>query len=122
MKYSYAAVLALGLALSPIAGNAADKATEKGSSPKIEKAKEAVTDSVITTKIKAEFAKDKAVSAMNIKVDTDNKGAVTLSGTAKSKDEAAKAESIAKSVSGVVTVKNDIQVAGSTGSAGSMKK
>jgi osmotically-inducible protein OsmY len=119
MKYSYAAVLALGLALSPLAGHAADKATEKGASPKIEKAKEAVTDSVITTKIKAEFAKDKAVSAMNIKVDTDNKGAVTLSGNAKSKDEAAKAESIAKTVSGVVSVKNDIQVAGS---AGSMKK
>ncbi|HYH40435.1 MAG TPA: BON domain-containing protein [Burkholderiales bacterium] len=120
MKSAYVAgFIALGLALSPIASHAADKAPEKSGSPKIEKAKEAVTDSVITTKIKAEYAKDKAVSAMNVKVDTDNKGVVTLSGNAKSKDEAAKAESIAKSVSGVVSVKNDIVVAGS---AGSMKK
>jgi hyperosmotically inducible periplasmic protein len=37
---------------------------------------------VITTKIKAEFAKDKQVSAMNIKVDTD-KGVVKLTGNAK---------------------------------------
>jgi hyperosmotically inducible protein len=49
------------------------------------------------------------VSALSIKVDTD-KGVVKLSGNAKSKDEAAKAESIAKSVNGVTSVKNDIQV------------
>ena len=119
MKYAYVAgFIALGLALSPIAGHAADKAMESGS-PKIEKAKEVGNDSAITTKIKAEYAKDKAVSAMKIKVDTDNKGVVTLSGNAKSKDEAAKAESIAKGVSGVVSVKNDIVVEGSTSS---MKK
>jgi osmotically-inducible protein OsmY len=123
MKYAYAAgFLALGLALSPMAGHAADKATEKGAATKTEKAKEAVSDSVITTKIKAEYAKDKAVSAMNIKVDTDNKGVVTLSGNAKSKDEAAKAESIAKGVSGVASVKNEIKVTGAAGSGGSMKK
>jgi osmotically-inducible protein OsmY len=123
MKYAYVAgFVALGLALAPVAGHAADKAADTSASPKIEKAKEAITDSVITTKIKAEYAKDKAVSAMNIKVDTDNKGVVTLSGNAKSKDEAAKAESIAKSVSGVTSVKNNITVAGSTGSGGSMKK
>ena len=109
MKSQFAVgFVVLGLALAP-AAFAAEK-----SGPTIEKAKEAVTDSVITTKIKAEYAKDKAVSAMNIKVDTDNKGVVTLSGNAKSKDEAAKAESIAKSVSGVTSVKNDIQVTAST--------
>ena len=64
---------------------------------------------MITTKIKAEFANDKQVSAMSIKVDTD-KGVVKLSGNAKSKDEADKAASIAKNTKGVVSVKNDIQV------------
>ena len=91
--------------LVPIAGYTAD--TKEPS--KMDAAKEVVDDSVITTKIKAEFAKDKQVSTMNIKVDTD-KGMVKLSGNAKSKDEADKAASIAKSTKGVVSVKNDIQV------------
>ena len=95
-----------GALLVPVAGYTADtKETSKS-----ETAKEFVDDSVITTKIKAEFAKDKAVSAMNIKVDT-HKGVVKLSGNAKSKDEADKAASIAKNTKGVSSVKNDIQVA-----------
>jgi hyperosmotically inducible periplasmic protein len=115
MKSQFAAgFVVLGLALAPVAF-AADKAMEKKDTPpKTETIKDAVKDSIITTKIKAEYAKDKAVSAMNIKVDTDDKGVVTLSGNAKSKEEAAKAESIAKSVSGVTTVKNNIQVTAST--------
>ena len=100
-----------GLALAP-AALAADKPTEKGTASKtVEKVKENVSDATITAKIKAEFAKDKQVSALNINIDTDNKGAVTLKGTAKSNEEKAKAESIAKSVSGVTSVKNEIQVA-----------
>lgn len=69
-----------------------------------------VGDAVITTKVKAEFAKDKAVSATDIKVDTDSKGLVQLSGTAKTQAEADKAAMIAKSVKGVTGVKNDIVV------------
>jgi osmotically-inducible protein OsmY len=65
---------------------------------------------VITTKIKAAMAKDKQVSAMHIKVDTDNKGVVTLSGKAKSQAEADKAVSIARNTEGVVDVRSDIQV------------
>lgn len=70
-----------------------------------------VGDSVITTKVKAEFAKDKTVSATAIKVETDSDGMVALSGTAKSKAEAKKAVAIAKSVKGVTSVKDDIVVA-----------
>jgi hyperosmotically inducible protein len=95
--------LVAGALLVPVAGYTADTPS------KTESAKEVVSDSVITTKIKAEFANDKQVSAMNIKVDTD-KGVVKLSGNAKSKDEADKAASIAKNTKGVVSVKNDIQV------------
>jgi osmotically-inducible protein OsmY len=66
-------------------------------------------DAVITTKVKAEFAKDKEVSATRIKVETD-KGVVQLSGTAKSRTEADKAVVIARTVTGVASVKNDIVV------------
>ena len=67
-------------------------------------------DAVITTKIKADFAKDKSVSATNIKVETDSNGLVQLSGKAKSAAEAEQAVKIAKSVKGVTGVKNDIVV------------
>ena len=48
-----------------------------------EKVKQDAGDAVITGKIKAEYAKDKQVSAMRIKVDTTSTGVVTLSGKAK---------------------------------------
>lgn len=72
--------------------------------------KEAVKDSVITTKIKAEMAKDKQVSALHIKVETDANGMVQLSGNAKSKAEADKAVSLAKSIKGVKGVDSKIMV------------
>ncbi len=69
-----------------------------------------LSDSVITAKVKAEFAKDKTVSATDIKVETDSKGLVQLSGTAKTQAEAEQAVKIAKNTKGVTAVKNDIVV------------
>lgn len=69
-----------------------------------------VDDSVITTKVKAAFAKDKAVSATDISVETDSNGLVQLTGVAKSKAEADKAVKIAKGIKGVTAVKDDITV------------
>lgn len=69
-----------------------------------------LSDSVITAKVKAEFAADKIVSATDIKVETDSKGLVQLSGKAKTKVEAEKAVSIAKNTKGVTAVKSDIVV------------
>ncbi len=92
--------------LAPVAGHAASDSDSDRSSPKAY-----VKDSVITTKVKAQFALDKAVSALHIKVDTDNKGVVTLSGRAKTQEEADKAVSIARGVEGVVSVENNIQIA-----------
>jgi len=80
-------------------GSASTSASKEGGSP----------DALITTKIKAEHAKDKDVSATKINVDTTN-GVVTLSGTAKSKAEADKAVTLAKNVKGVTSVKNNIKV------------
>lgn len=95
------AALATPAALLPVATFAADGDSV---STKVE-------DSVITTKIKGVFAKDKLVSATNVKVETDSNGLVQLSGTAKSKDEAKRAVKLAKSVKGVTAVKDDIVVA-----------
>jgi len=98
---SFAAALLL-----PIAGYAADTTD---STSKTENAKEFVNDATITTKVKAEFAKEKGVSATHIKVDTDH-GVVKLSGDAKSQEEADKAAAIAQGTKGVVSVDNEIQV------------
>lgn len=68
-----------------------------------------VDDATITTKIKAEMVADKNVDAGAIKVETLN-GTVMLSGFAKSSLEKSTAESIARKVSGVKQVKNEIAV------------
>lgn len=70
-----------------------------------------VDDSSITTQVKAKFAEDQTVSAMAIGVET-MRGVVQLSGFAKTADERARAEQLARSVSGVKSVKNDIAVRG----------
>lgn len=72
-----------------------------------QKAKDFVDDATITTKVKADFARDKLVSAMHINVDTDH-GVVKLTGKVKSHAEMAQAETLAKGVKGVVSVKNDL--------------
>lgn len=100
MKANLTSLLLIGALAMPVAVFAAD-----GDSVKTE-----LSDSVITTKVKAEFAKDKAVSATHVKVDTDSNGVVTLSGNAKTKAEADKAVSLAKSTKGVTSVKNEIVV------------
>lgn len=69
-----------------------------------------IDDAAITTKLKAKFAADATVKARDIKVDT-YKGVVQLSGFANSREEAERAESIARETSGVKSVKNDIRMA-----------
>lgn len=68
-----------------------------------------VDDSVITTKIKTAFASDKGVSALHLHVVTTN-GHVTLTGLATSDAEKDRAGRIARSVTGVRSVSNDIAV------------
>jgi len=68
-----------------------------------------VDDAVLTSRVKAKFAEDKTVSAMAISVET-LKGVVQLSGFAKTNEERAQAEKLARATSGVVNVRNDIIV------------
>jgi len=86
------------------------RATKEGVKDGVQSVKEGASNIAISTKVIAAFAKDKDVSALNIKVDTDYKGAVTLSGIAKSKMEADKAVTVARTVSGVTSVTNNLQV------------
>lgn len=70
-----------------------------------------VDDVGITTSVKARFVDDKTVDASAISVETLN-GTVQLSGFAKSVAERAQAETIARRVTGVKMVRNDIIVRG----------
>lgn len=104
MNTRLATTLMIAALIAPVAGYAADIKSVT------ESIKENVGDVVITTRIKAEYAKDKDVSALKIGVDTDDKGHVTLSGNAQSRAEADKAVRIARNTKGVSSVSNEIKV------------
>jgi osmotically-inducible protein OsmY len=70
---------------------------------------ETIDDATITTRVKTAFINDPTVGALRIDVDTF-KGVVTLSGRVKSKDEEAKAISLARSINGVAQVKSTLQI------------
>jgi len=70
---------------------------------------EYVDDTAITTAIKAKFVEAKSVDATSIHIETLN-GEVLLSGFAKNTSEKNDAESIARTVKGVRSVKNSISI------------
>jgi osmotically-inducible protein OsmY len=86
-------------------GAFADNETTKSAQP--------VSDSMITTKVKAELAKDHQTSATAIHVETTN-GVVELHGNVASAAEKQKAEADVRSVQGVVGVTNNLKVATAT--------
>ena len=68
-----------------------------------------IDDTTITTQVKSRFVENKDVDASSIRVETLN-GTVMLSGFAKDSKEKQTAESIARKVNGVKSVKNEIAV------------
>lgn len=68
-----------------------------------------IDDSTITTQIKSRFVENKNVDASSISVETLN-GAVMWSDFAKSRMEKGTAETTARGVSGVKSVKNAIAI------------
>lgn len=68
-----------------------------------------IDDAGITALVKSRFFEDKDVAGTSIRVETLN-GTVMLSGFAKNTLERNKAESIARAVKGVTSVKNDILI------------
>lgn len=70
---------------------------------------EYIDDTTITTQIKARMLNNPDVAGTSISVETLN-GTVMLSGFAKNATEKATAEQIARGVSGVKAVKNEIAI------------
>jgi len=70
---------------------------------------EYVDDTAITTKVKSAIFTDPALKVLQINVETF-KGVVQLSGFVDSRESATKAAEVARSVKGVVEVKNDLVV------------
>jgi hyperosmotically inducible protein len=104
MKTKSAVLIAIaGALLLPIAGYAADAEPPTTT-------KQFVKDSVITTKIKTQLAASLPSTVVHIQVDTDDKGAVTLTGTSQTQAAADKAVAIAKAVQGVTSVDNQIKI------------
>ena len=68
-----------------------------------------IDDAAITTSVKARYVEDKVVDASSISVETLN-GTVMLSGFAKSEAEKSAAETVARKVDGVKSVKNQLTV------------
>lgn len=66
-------------------------------------------DTATTSEIKAKLLADENVPSRMVKVETTD-GVVQLSGTVESKAQSERAESIAKAVDGVKSVKNDLKV------------
>ena len=87
---------------------ATDRAADTGTAA-TRKSAAVVADSVITTKVKADFFKEPELKSMAIHVETE-KGVVMLSGFVDSKADADKAVRLAKGVDGVSDVKSAIKV------------
>jgi len=77
------------------------------STPKSSSTGELIDDSVITTKVKALLAADVGLKTFEISVET-YKGVVQLSGFVNSQADIDQAGKIARSVNGVVSVKNNL--------------
>ena len=85
-----------------------DQATEEGR----QKNNEPAQDAALTTKVHTALANDVGLRTLHsINVDSD-KGVVTLKGRVDSEDTKRRVEAVAKRVSGVNSVKNELQVKG----------
>ncbi len=78
-------------------------------SPTHESTGEYVTDSWITTKVKAALVEDQQVKATEVNVETF-KGAVQLSGFVSSNAAMNQAVYVARGIQGVTSVKNDMRI------------
>ena len=98
-----------GLAAAPAAwaqDKTSDQATEEGR----QKNNEFVSDATLTTKVHTALMNNVGLNTLrSINVDSD-KGVVTLKGRVDSEDTKRRAEDVAKRVSGVSAVKNELRV------------
>jgi hyperosmotically inducible periplasmic protein len=98
MKQSYFKSLTLALVLTAPLVTACGKTVGQ-----------TIDDTTITTRVKTAMLNDPAVGGLRIDVDTF-KGAVTLSGRVKSQAEKDQAMTLARRVTGVTEVKDNLQI------------
>lgn len=79
------------------------------SEPAQESTGEYMDDTLITAKVKAAILQDDSLKVTEINVETF-KGVVQLSGFVSSREHASKAVAIARTIGGVTSVKNDMQI------------
>jgi hyperosmotically inducible periplasmic protein len=117
LKFGVALVTAVLFAL-PLSVGAADKAGKsEGTMDKMQnkaketthEAKEAVSDSWVTSKAKIALFADDRVAGKDVRVETVN-GQIFLRGKVDSEEAKTAAAEIAKGIEGVKSVKNDLQV------------
>ena len=94
--------LAIPAVLAAALGGCAGTSTQESTG-------ELIDDSVITTKVKTALLTEEKVPGTTISV-TTFRGRVQLAGYVKSPDERQRAEGIARSVPGVKTVTNQIEI------------
>ncbi len=97
----YVSVFIVALMLTAVVG-CASTSTKEGTG-------EYVDDTVITTKVKAAIFNEPTLKSAEINVETF-KGVVQLSGFVKDAGDINKAASVARSVKGVTSVRNDIRL------------
>ena len=101
MKANRVVTFLAAIALMAIAGCA--------STPKSEGTGEYIDDTVITTKVKSAIFNDASLKVAEINVETF-KGVVQLSGFVSSREDIDRAVVVARGVSGVTSVKNDMRL------------
>ena len=100
-SFNRIATLLFAMVLATLMG-CASTATQEGTG-------EYVDDTVITTKVKAEIFNEPSLKSAEINVETF-KGVVQLSGFVNSQDDINRAVRVARSVKGVVSVRNDMRL------------
>ncbi|MES2818627.1 MAG: BON domain-containing protein [Pseudomonadota bacterium] len=97
---------ALGFGMTGLAQAETNQAPLMLAAETVDNAQEAVSDTWITSKVKSSFVADDSLSALDIKVET-NQGVVSLSGVVSSDAERDLAVSTAKGIKGVKAVSAD---------------
>jgi hyperosmotically inducible protein len=109
MNFNYFGALAGALLLS-LTVPAFAQESGRAKAPANESIGEKIDDAVLNTRVRAALVKDKAIGSQDIAVEANGKQ-VVLTGSVKTAEEKRKAESVAKSVSGVGSVRNELKVA-----------
>lgn len=104
-------LLAVLLSIAFVAGCASTGSDKKGDASASRSTGQVVDDATITAKVKSALLADADISGLKINVDTD-KGVVRLKGEIKTFALRKKAEEIAKGVTGVKSVDNQLVITG----------